>query len=88
DQIISYVESSPGNRRKTYLELASGPLRHLGVSERIIQKELEKRISATYGSSRASSILVNYEDAENGPKLISIGHMKTQRQFYAQTKLG
>lgn len=42
DQIISYVESSPGNRRKTFLELASGPFRHLGVSERVIQRELKK----------------------------------------------
>ena len=43
DQITSYVESSPENRRKTLLELASGPFRHLGVSERVIQRELKKR---------------------------------------------
>ena len=43
DQIISYVESSPTNRRKKFLELASGPFRHLGVSERIIQRGLKKR---------------------------------------------
>lgn len=27
----------------TYLELAAGPFRHLGVSERVIQTELRKR---------------------------------------------
>ncbi|VDB88120.1 Bgt-50615 [Blumeria graminis f. sp. tritici] len=42
DQIISYFESSPGNRCKTFLELASGPFRHLGVSEQVIQRELKK----------------------------------------------
>ncbi|VDB93075.1 Bgt-51824, partial [Blumeria graminis f. sp. tritici] len=65
DQIISYVESSPGNRRKTFLELASGPFRHLGVSERVIRRELQKkRISATCGSSKACSISENYEDTQ------------------------
>ncbi|VDB85684.1 Bgt-51624 [Blumeria graminis f. sp. tritici] len=43
DQIISYVESSPGNRRKTFLELDSGPFRNLGVSERVIQREIQKK---------------------------------------------
>ncbi|VCU41187.1 Bgt-50762, partial [Blumeria graminis f. sp. tritici] len=43
DQIISYVESSPANRRKTHLELASGPFRHLGDSERVIQIELKNK---------------------------------------------
>ncbi|VDB88260.1 Bgt-51161 [Blumeria graminis f. sp. tritici] len=43
DQIISNVESSPVNRRKTFLELASGPFRHIGVSERVIQRELKKK---------------------------------------------
>ncbi|VCU41344.1 Bgt-51562, partial [Blumeria graminis f. sp. tritici] len=65
DHIISYVESSPGNRRKSFLEIASGPFRHLGVSERVIQRELQKkRISATCGSSKASSISENYEDTQ------------------------
>ena len=31
------------NQRKTYLELASGPFRYLDVSERVIQKEVQKR---------------------------------------------
>ena len=43
NQIISYIESSPENHRKTFLELASGSFRYLGVSERVIQKELRKR---------------------------------------------
>ncbi|VDB89525.1 Bgt-50280, partial [Blumeria graminis f. sp. tritici] len=64
DQIISYVESSPGNRRKTFLELASGPFRHLGVNERLTERELKKSISATCGSSKASSISENYEDTQ------------------------
>ncbi|VDB94558.1 Bgt-51854, partial [Blumeria graminis f. sp. tritici] len=65
DQIISYVESSPGNCHKTFLELASGPFRHLGVSKQVIQRELKKkRISATFGSSKASSISENYEDTQ------------------------
>ncbi|VDB88111.1 Bgt-50622, partial [Blumeria graminis f. sp. tritici] len=64
DQIISYFESSPGNCRKTFLELASGPFTHLGVSEHVIQRELKKRISATCGSSKASSISENYEDTQ------------------------
>ncbi|VDB90826.1 Bgt-51317, partial [Blumeria graminis f. sp. tritici] len=66
DQIISYVESSPGNRRNTFLKLASGPFRHLGVSKRVIQRELQKkRISATCGSSKASSISEIYEDTQS-----------------------
>lgn len=43
NQIISYIESSSENSRKTFLELAAGPFRYLGVSERVIQKELRKR---------------------------------------------
>ncbi|VCU41274.1 Bgt-20552 [Blumeria graminis f. sp. tritici] len=43
DQIISYVESSPGNRCKSFLELASDPFRHIGVSEQVIPRELIKR---------------------------------------------
>ncbi|VDB88989.1 Bgt-51977 [Blumeria graminis f. sp. tritici] len=43
DQIISYIESSPENRRKTFPELASGPFRHLGVSKRVVQRKLKKR---------------------------------------------
>ncbi|SZF00593.1 unnamed protein product [Blumeria hordei] len=36
NQMISYVESSPENCRKIFLEFASGPHRYLGVSERVI----------------------------------------------------
>ena len=43
DRIITFIESSPKNRRLTYLELASDPFNYLGVSERVIQKELKKR---------------------------------------------
>ena len=43
DQIENFVKSSPINRRMTYLELAAGPFRHLGVSEKVIQSELRKR---------------------------------------------
>ena len=43
DGIITLIESSHENRRLTYLELASGPLKYLGISERVIQKELKKR---------------------------------------------
>ncbi|VDB96390.1 Bgt-50944, partial [Blumeria graminis f. sp. tritici] len=64
DQIISYVESSPGNCHKTFLELASGPFGHLGVSEQVAQRELKKRMSATCGSSQASSISESYEDTQ------------------------
>ncbi|VDB86377.1 Bgt-51463, partial [Blumeria graminis f. sp. tritici] len=65
DQIIFYVESSPGNRRKTFQELASCPFRHLGVSEQVIQTKLQKkRKSATCGSSKASSISENYEETQ------------------------
>ncbi|VDB91194.1 Bgt-50378, partial [Blumeria graminis f. sp. tritici] len=64
DQIVSYVESSPRDRRKFFLELASGPFRHLGVSERVIQREHKKRIPATCSSSKASSISENYEDTQ------------------------
>ncbi|VDB89875.1 Bgt-50859, partial [Blumeria graminis f. sp. tritici] len=65
DQIISYVESSPENRRKTLLELASSPFRYLGVSERVIPREFQnKRKSSTLGSSKASSISKNYEDTQ------------------------
>ena len=42
DQIISRWVL-PLNRRKTFMELASGSFRHLGVSERVIQRELKKR---------------------------------------------
>ncbi|CAJ2651430.1 unnamed protein product [Trifolium pratense] len=34
DQIENLVKSSPINRRMIYLELAAGPFRHLGVSEK------------------------------------------------------
>ncbi|SZF01457.1 unnamed protein product [Blumeria hordei] len=42
-QILCYVNSSPENRRKKIIEFASGPLRYLGVSERVTQRELIKR---------------------------------------------
>lgn len=43
DQIENFVKLSPINRRMTYLELAAGPFRNLGVSEKVIQSELRKR---------------------------------------------
>ncbi|POS84576.1 hypothetical protein EPUL_002798 [Erysiphe pulchra] len=43
DEIENFVRSSLMNRKMTYLELATGPFRYLGVSERIIQSELRKR---------------------------------------------
>ncbi|POS83233.1 hypothetical protein EPUL_005145 [Erysiphe pulchra] len=43
DEIENFVKSSSMNRRMTYLELATGLFRHLGVSERVIQSELRKR---------------------------------------------
>ena len=51
-QIISYVESSPENRRQTFLELASGPSRHLGVSERVVQRDLGTRGYRRYVAHR------------------------------------
>ncbi|VCU39747.1 Bgt-50175 [Blumeria graminis f. sp. tritici] len=41
-QILFYAESSPENRCKTILELVSGPFRYLGISDRFIQRELQK----------------------------------------------
>lgn len=43
DKIEEFVKSSLENRQMTYFELAHGEFKHLGVSERVIKKELEKR---------------------------------------------
>ncbi|KAI1005763.1 hypothetical protein K3495_g2453 [Podosphaera aphanis] len=43
DEIQKIVKESPENRQMTYFELANGPFKHLGVSERVIKSELKKR---------------------------------------------
>ncbi|KAI0997343.1 hypothetical protein K3495_g10842, partial [Podosphaera aphanis] len=43
DKIEEFIKESPENRQMTYFELANGPFKHLGVSERVINNELEKR---------------------------------------------
>ncbi|KAI0998068.1 hypothetical protein K3495_g10121 [Podosphaera aphanis] len=43
DKIEEFIKESPENRQMTYFELANGPFKHLGVSERVIKSELEKR---------------------------------------------
>ncbi|KAI0995295.1 hypothetical protein K3495_g12886 [Podosphaera aphanis] len=43
DKIEEFIKESPENRQLTYFELANGPFKHLGVSERVIKSELEKR---------------------------------------------
>lgn len=43
DKIEDFITASPEGRRKSWLELASGPFQHLGVSEFVIQNELKKR---------------------------------------------
>ncbi|KAI0994102.1 hypothetical protein K3495_g14081 [Podosphaera aphanis] len=43
DKIEEFIKESPENRQMTYFELANGPFNHLGVSERVIKSELEKR---------------------------------------------
>ncbi|VDB90389.1 Bgt-50933, partial [Blumeria graminis f. sp. tritici] len=64
DQIISYVESSPANRLKTFLKLAFGPLRHLGVSERLIQREHKKEGIDDMWLVKGLRYLKNYEDTQ------------------------
>ena len=39
-KIVDFVKLNAHNRRLNFLELASGPFRYLGVSERVIKKEL------------------------------------------------
>ncbi|KAI0996483.1 hypothetical protein K3495_g11699 [Podosphaera aphanis] len=41
-KIEEFIKESPENRQMTYFELANGPFKHLGVSERVIKSELEK----------------------------------------------
>ncbi|KAI0993320.1 hypothetical protein K3495_g14863 [Podosphaera aphanis] len=43
DKIEDFITASPEGRRMSWLELASGPFQHLGVSEFVIQNELKKR---------------------------------------------
>lgn len=43
NDIINFISSSSKSRRMIFLELATGPFRDLGVSERAIQKELQKK---------------------------------------------
>ncbi|KAI1001755.1 hypothetical protein K3495_g6448 [Podosphaera aphanis] len=43
DKIEEFIKESPENRQMTYFELANGPFKHLGMSERVIKSELEKR---------------------------------------------
>ncbi|KAI0993467.1 hypothetical protein K3495_g14717, partial [Podosphaera aphanis] len=43
DKIEDFITASPEGRRMSWLELASGPFQHLGVSEFVIQNELNKR---------------------------------------------
>ncbi|SZF04835.1 unnamed protein product [Blumeria hordei] len=74
NQIISYVESSPENHRKFFLELGSGPSRYLGASGRVTQIELQKR-----GCLRHIAHL---------KPLLSQKTTKTGRQIYGQTKPG
>ena len=42
-QIEAFITSSSEGRRMSWFELAHGPFRDLGVSERVIQNELKKR---------------------------------------------
>ncbi|KAI0994135.1 hypothetical protein K3495_g14048 [Podosphaera aphanis] len=42
-KIEEFIKESPENRQMTYFELANGPFKYLGVSERVIKSELEKR---------------------------------------------
>ena len=39
-KIVDFVKLNAHNRRLNFLELASGPFRYLGDSERVIKKEL------------------------------------------------
>ena len=43
DKVEEFVKSSHENRQMTYFELAHGEFKHLGVSERVIEKKPEKR---------------------------------------------
>ena len=43
DKVEEFVKSSLENRQMTYFELLHGEFKHLGVSERMIKKELEKK---------------------------------------------
>ena len=43
NKVEEFVKSSPENKQMTYFELAYGGFKHLGVSERVLKKELEKR---------------------------------------------
>ena len=43
DQIEIFITSSSQGRRMSWLELAAGPFRYLGVSERVSHNELKKR---------------------------------------------
>ncbi|KAI1006884.1 hypothetical protein K3495_g1335 [Podosphaera aphanis] len=43
DKIEDFITASPEGREMSWLELASGPFQHLGVSEFLIQNELKKR---------------------------------------------
>ena len=45
DKVQEFVKSSPENRQMSYFELAYGKLKHLGVSERVIKKELGKGVT-------------------------------------------
>ena len=43
DKIEDFITASPEGRRMSWLELASGPFHHVGVSEFVIQNELKKK---------------------------------------------
>ncbi|VCU40654.1 Bgt-50155 [Blumeria graminis f. sp. tritici] len=88
-QIISYVETIPENHRKTFLELASGPSRYIGVHDRVIQSEHNKRVSQRHlAHLKPLSSQKTIKTRRDGQKLITMGHLKTRSQFYRQSKLG
>ncbi|KAI1003719.1 hypothetical protein K3495_g4489 [Podosphaera aphanis] len=70
DDIEAFIHSSLENRKMSYYELAYGPFQHLGVSERVIKNELEKRGYKRHLLNLNSSALTFEEespDAEYDP---------------------
>ena len=63
DKFEEFIKESPENRQMTYFELANGPFKHLGVSERVIKSELEKRGFKRYiaqNDNQSSNVFTSY----------------------------